>query len=127
MSDLAFPTLVSSNWRLTRSPTFVTKVQLSASGLRSAAAFRSTPLWSWRLKNGVLQSDTTIADLQAIEEFINTLEGMYDSFLWSDSEVTSFAGTYPTRVALLKDSHEFERFAPRLWRLGEISFQLVTA
>lgn len=127
MSDLAFPTLQASTWKLTRTPQFVTKEQLSASGARCAAAFRSTPLWKWTLKNGILQADDSIADLQAIEGFVNTLAGMYDSFLWTDPEAPSFTGTNPTRVALLSDSPTFERFAYKLWQLGEISFEKVSA
>lgn len=126
MSDLAFPTLVSENWKLTRTPQFNTKVQISASGARTACGFRSTPLWRWTLKNGVLQSADTIADLQAIEGFVNTLQGMWDSFLWTDPETLS-STTGEVRVALLADHHDFERLCHEIWQLGQISFQQVRA
>src|ERR1051325_7423240 len=126
-----FPTLVSSNWKLTRTPQFLTSVQLSASGVRTAAAFRSKPLWKWTLKNGVLQSVDTIADLQAIETLVNGMQGMFGTFLWRDpdpslvddsSVMVSQNGINYWPVALIEDSADFERFAHQLWRLGKLEF-----
>lgn len=126
MSDLAFPTLVSSNWRLTRTPQWISKIQVSASGIRGACGFRGSPLWKWTLKNGVLQASDTIQDLQAIELFVNTLQGMYDSFLWTDPEQESFPDGV-VRVAFLSDAPTFDRLCHEIWQTGKLEFQKVSA
>src|SRR5690348_13538491 len=120
MSDTVFPTLVSSSWKMTRTPQWETGVQISASGVSCRAKYRSKPLWKWTLKNGILQSADTIADLQAIEGLYNSLFGMYDSFLWPDPENSTIAdgsvqvivdGVSYWRVGFLKDDATFDRFA----------------
>jgi hypothetical protein len=135
MADVVFPTLTSPNWKLTRTPQWSSIAQTSAAGRRYRAALRSRPLWKWTLKNGVLQADPTIADLQAIEDFFNARGGTADSFLWQDPEDTTIgdpsvqvlnAGVYYWRVAFLADALDFERFAGHLWKLGSVSFSEVT-
>lgn len=124
MSDLLFPTLVSSNWKLTRTPQWITQVQTSVSGVRCSAGFRSSPLWKWTLKNGVLQAADTIQDLQTVESFFNLLAGAYDSFLWQDPEPVSFTGG-TVRVAFLQDAVDFDRLCGRIWQTGNLEFQQV--
>lgn len=127
MSNTVFPTLVSSNWAMTRTPQFHTLVQTSVSGVRTRAAMQSAPWWKWTLKNGVLQSHSTIADLQAIQNLFVAMYGMYDSFFWKDPESTSLTPGYDTYwpVAFLSDSADFDRFAYELWKSGTLSFQQV--
>src|SRR5689334_24417532 len=112
MPDILFPTLQSSNWKATRTSQWSTMTQTSAAGRRQRAALRSRPLWKWTLKNGVLQSDPTIADLQAIQNLFNSTLGMAGSFLWRDPEDATIAdtsvqvlsgGVYYWRVAFLAD------------------------
>jgi hypothetical protein len=131
-----FPTLKSNNWKLTRTPQWSSIVQTSAAGWSQRAALRSRPLWKWTLKNGVLQSDPTIGDLQAIEDFFNSVDGMAGSFLWRDPEDATISdsavqvlsgGVYYWRVAFLADELDFERFANHLWQLGTLSFSEVTS
>jgi phage-related protein len=122
MSDLAFPTLISPNWKMTRTPQWMTKVQLASSGARTSAGLRSTPLWKWTLKNGVLLAAETVADLEAIEGFVNTLAGMYDSFLWTDPDAS---GPGTVRVAFLSDAIQFERLSHQIWQTS-LSFEQVT-
>jgi hypothetical protein len=127
VSNIIFPVLKSSNWKMTRTPQFKTLIQTSASGLRTRAALQSAPIWKWTLKNGVLQAAPTIADLQAIESLFNSMYGMYDSFLWRDPEFESLIPGYDTyySVAFLTDALDFDRFAHELWELGTMSFQQV--
>lgn len=125
MATPTFPTLVSSNWKMTRSAQFFTKPQLSSSGKRTVAGLRSTPLYKWRLKNGVLQAADTIQDLQEIEGFINTLQGAYSSFYWTDPEQESIAGN-PFLVAFTNDAIELQQLSYQIWQVGELAFQQVT-
>src|SRR5947209_793075 len=97
MSNIIFPTLKSPNWKLVRSPFYKTMVQESASGNKYVtAALRSGKLMKWGLKNGVLQADSTIADLQAIQNLFDTMLGMYDSFLFKDPESQTLTPGFDT-------------------------------
>lgn len=134
MSTTVFPTLVSSNWKLTRTPQWTTTVKSAVSGDRRRAALRDKPLWKWTLKNGVLQSDPAIGDLQAIEGLFNDMCGRWDFFLWKDPEDDSIAdadaqinilGTLYWPVAFLTDSANFDRFAYQLWQCGSLEFEQV--
>jgi hypothetical protein len=135
MPDVIFPALQSPNWKLTRTPQWLTLRQESASGKLVRASLRSRPLWKWTLKNGVLQAQSTIADLQAIQDFFNDeAQGMANSFLWRDPEDTTIQdaavqvdvdGVLYWRVALLEDAIDLERFAYELWQVGSISFSQV--
>jgi hypothetical protein len=121
MSDLAFPTLKSSNWKLQRTPQFTTLTQRSVSGVwLSRAALQSQPGWKWMLKNGVLQSADAIGDLQAIESLVNQMAGMYDSFLWTDSELGQ-----QFRVAFVSDAVTFDRICYQIWQCGQLEFETV--
>jgi hypothetical protein len=130
MSSVVFPTLRSPNWKLTRTPTWSTVARTSSTGDRRRAPLRTKPLWRWTLKNAVLQSADTIADLQTIQDFYNARAGQLDSFLWQDPEsdsitldpdISSTLGSY-WPVAFTVDSIDFERFAYQLWQCGTVSF-----
>lgn len=127
MSDIVFPKLVSSNWKLTRAPFFKTMAQESVSGKYTTAALQSGVLWKWTLKNGILQSKCSIRDLQAVEGLFISMMGMYDSFLWPDPEPCSitpgYINYYPCKF--LSDSLDFDRLAYKIWELGEVSFRQV--
>lgn len=128
MSDIVFPKLVSSNWKMTRTPFFKTMVQESASGNKYAtAALRSGTLWKWTLKNGVLQSACAIRDLQAIETLFVSVYGMFDSFLWPDPEPCSITPGYINYFPckFLSDSVDFDRLCYKIWECGELSFRQV--
>jgi hypothetical protein len=129
MSNIIFPTLKSSNWKLRRSPMFTTITQTSSSNKVTSAALQSSVLWKWKLQNGVLQSAPAIADLQAIQNLFVQMYGMYDSFLWPDPEPSSitigFQSLYP--VKFTNDIADFDRFAYQLWECGELEFRQVQA
>jgi hypothetical protein len=135
MSSTIFPTLRSPNWKMTRTPTWSTIVRTSSTGNRRRVPLRTKPLWRWTLKNAVLQSADTIADLQTIQDFYNARAGQLDSFLWQDPEpdsispdpdIASVLGSY-WPVAFTVDSIDFERFAYQLWKCGTVSFAQIAA
>lgn len=131
-TDLFFPILKSPNWKMTRTPVWATQARTAVIGDRRRAPLQTDVIWKWTLKNGVLQSADTVADLQAIANLFDQCYGMLGTFSWTDPEgldlVDENGATYAGQmweVAFTADSLDFERFAYRLWQLGTVSFILV--
>src|SRR5689334_6081123 len=101
MSVEIFPTLQSPNWKLTRTPVWSSVARTASTLDRRRAPLRVKPMWRWTLKNAVLQSDVTIADLQTIQNFFNARAGQLDSFLWRDPEQTSLPDDTTVMVNIL--------------------------
>jgi Conserved hypothetical protein 2217 (DUF2460) len=134
LSTTQFPTLISSNWKMTRTPQWNTNVQTSSTRNRTRAPLQAKPLWKWTLKTGILQSAPAIADLQAITNLYNAMQGRGDFFLWTDPEGDSIvdpsvqiniSGTYYWPVAFTADAVDFDRFAYQLWECGTLEFEQV--
>lgn len=85
MSDAIFPDMPGIKWGSTKTPTWSTKVQKSASGRELRAAYYSYPLWKFSLSYEVLRANA-MQELQALIGFFNARQGSFDSFLYEDPE-----------------------------------------
>src|SRR4051812_15874433 len=89
MSNLSFPVLNSSNWKLSRTPQWKTQAATSSSGVHTRNPLQTSPIWKWTLKNGILRAADTVGDLQTIQNLFLQMYGRWDYFMWSDPEGSS--------------------------------------
>lgn len=96
MSNQVFPAFAGLGWSVTRTPSWKTRVQTSISGKETRIADWSYPRWQWDLTydfllQGTLNSQTR-ADFANLAGFFNARQGMWDSFLYQDSDDNAVTG-----------------------------------
>ena len=92
MSNLVFPTLPGIAWDNVRTPLWQTRRQQSVSGRVTASADWLYPLCKYQLSYDFLRSDPTLAELQALTGFFQSLAGGFDTFLYSDPDDNAVTG-----------------------------------
>lgn len=97
MSNAIFPALPGLSWDVKKTPSWNTRVQRSTGGMELRATYYSLPIWSWTLSYDVLRAiaigGTTYTEMQALADFYNARQGMYDSFLYDDPTDDTIADT----------------------------------
>ncbi len=86
MSTSVLPTVPGISWPVTRSPVWETTVQQAISGKETRIATQSYPRWKWQLSYNILRSAAAFAEYQSILGFFNGRQGMFDTFLYQDSD-----------------------------------------
>lgn len=89
MSNAVFPStsVLPGFWiEITRTAAWDTIVQQAVSGKETRVNRRQYPRRTWDIKFNFLRSSTTYLELQALEGFFDSRQGMFDSFLWTDPE-----------------------------------------
>ena len=86
MSVQVLPSLIGLGFSVKRSPIWNTMRQEAASGKETAIAFWSYPRYGWEITYNVLRSDGTNHEFQDLIGFFNARQGMFDSFLYTDSD-----------------------------------------
>jgi uncharacterized protein (TIGR02217 family) len=99
MSTNVFPTLIGLGWSVTREPQWGGKqtgggtiIQESVSGKETRVARRTIPRREYSLSFDILRSDSVNLELQQLEDFFNSVSGMFDSFLFNDVDDNSVTG-----------------------------------
>ncbi len=92
MSNAIFPALVGLGWSVKRTPMWKTRVQEAISGKETRIADWSYPRWKWELAYDFLRGDASHAEFQALAGFFNQRQGMFDSFLFQDSDDNAAIG-----------------------------------
>ena len=85
MSNAVFPSLPGLSWGIRKIPQFSTKVQKSTNGRELRAAFYSYPLYNFSLQYEVLREAVAVNELQSLLGFFLQRQGMFDSFLYTDT------------------------------------------
>ncbi len=86
MSTQVLPSLIGLGFSVKRSTIWNTTRLEAASGKETAIAFWSAPRYAWELTYNVLRSDGTRHEFQDLIGFFNSRQGMFDSFLYTDSD-----------------------------------------
>jgi uncharacterized protein (TIGR02217 family) len=92
MSTLVLPAMPGIAYPVNRSPVFDTTVQASISGKETRIARQTYPRWKWSLTYNILRSAAALAEYQAIVGFFNSRQGMFDTFLYQDTDDNFVSG-----------------------------------
>ena len=96
MSTQVFPSLPLIGWPVIRTPVWKSRVQESVSGKRTRIADWSFPRWRWELTfEGLRQGSLAGAaytELAQLAGFLNSRQGMFDSFLYEDGDDKAVTG-----------------------------------
>jgi uncharacterized protein (TIGR02217 family) len=92
MSTSVFPSLPGASYPSPRSPVFDTTVQQAISGKETRIALQSTPRWKWDLSFSILRSGGGFSEFQQVVGFFNQRRGMFDTFLYEDSDDNAVVG-----------------------------------
>lgn len=85
MSALVFPTgFLGLQFVQQRTPLWNTRVQAALSGKETRINLRSSPLMQFELGFEFLRDDIAVSDVKRIVGFFNSVQGAYDTFLYSD-------------------------------------------
>lgn len=93
MSAAVFPTLAGQGWDITRTPIWDTTIQKNVSGKEVRMANYSFPRYQWDLvfnafRQGIV-NNTAYTEFAQILGFYNTVQGSFDSFLYTDQDDNS--------------------------------------
>lgn len=95
MSTQVFPSLPGIAFPVKRTPQWKTRVQQAISGKETRIADWSAPRWLWELTYDHLVQGTsggaTRTDFAQLAAFFNGRQGMFDSFLFTDSDDNAVA------------------------------------
>jgi uncharacterized protein (TIGR02217 family) len=80
MSNAIFPSFKGLSWPVVKTPTFMTRVQKSVSGIESRTAYAAYPIYKFSLTFEFL----SVADYHSLAGFFLQRQGMWDSFLFND-------------------------------------------
>jgi len=87
MSSFLYPsTILGLGFTVMREPRWNTGVQRSLTGKRSTIAYQPYPLMHYELNYSVLRDDLTPSDFKSIVGLFNSLQGQFDSFLFTDPD-----------------------------------------
>ena len=86
MSSAVLPALPGVAYPVTRTPVWNTNVMQSISGMETAISLFSYPRWKWELSYDILRSPAAYEEYQTLVGFFNTLQGMFDTFLYTDAD-----------------------------------------
>lgn len=93
MSTSVFPTLKGKGFDIVRTPIWGNSVEQFVSGKEIRINNGWTyPRYQWDLLFNFLRSDSTNLEFQTLLGFYNTMNGAYDSFLYSDTDDNSVTG-----------------------------------
>ena len=85
MSNSVFPsTLPGMKFFSNRTPIFTTDVQAAQSGKETRIARMAYPLFRWETSFEFLRDSVTPSELQALVGFFGSLQGQWDTFLFTD-------------------------------------------
>lgn len=96
MSSNVLPSYIGLKWKRKRSPNWDTIVQPAVSGFETRIALRPQPKWSWELGyaylgSGVLNGQTN-TDFQNLAGFYNGVNGMFNTFLFTEPDDSTVSG-----------------------------------
>lgn len=83
MSNAVFPALPGLMWDVVKQPEFSTKVQTSASGKDSTAAYWTYPRWTFKLSYELLRGGAE-TELNTLLGFFLARKGRFDTWLYTD-------------------------------------------
>lgn len=75
-----------------RAPIWDTIIQGAVSGKETRLAQQTYPRWQWDLRFDFLRADTTNHEFQDLVGFINSRQGQFDSFLYTDANDYTVSG-----------------------------------
>lgn len=92
MSTSVFPSLPGMTFPIQRSPVFDTRTQTAISGKETRIALQSYPRRKYEIPFSVLRSSLSLAEMQTLVGFFNSLYGGWDTFLYTDADDNSVTG-----------------------------------
>ena len=92
MSDSVFPSLPGIAWNIVRTPTWATRIQTAISGKETRQADWAYPRYSWEINYDFLRSSPTFGELQTLIGFINSCQGSFSTFLYTDDDDNAVTG-----------------------------------
>ncbi len=92
MTDSVFPSLPGIAWNTVRTPTWQTRVQATISGKETRQADWSYPRYSLEINFDFLRSTPSYGELQTLIGFINSCQGQFGTFLYTDDDDNAVTG-----------------------------------
>jgi uncharacterized protein (TIGR02217 family) len=92
MTDSVFPSLIGIAWNTVRSPTWSTRIQTAISGKETRQADWGYPRYSYEVNYDFLRSAPSFAELQTLIGFINSMQGQFGTFLYTDDDDNAVTG-----------------------------------
>lgn len=86
MSTAVLPSLPGLTYDIIRTQVWDTITQSAVSGKETRLALQTYPRWRWELVFNMLRSAAAYTEFQQLVGFINARQGMFDSFLYIDSD-----------------------------------------
>jgi uncharacterized protein (TIGR02217 family) len=86
-----FPVLPGLKWDVAKQPEFSTKIQTSASGKETTAAFWTYPKWTYKLAYELLR-DNALNELETLAGFFLSAQGMAHTWLYQDPSDNNVTG-----------------------------------